>query len=454
MEVIPRAGRFHYDGCGCGRHVQRGGLVDWIWDEPEGDKTATTAPATAAGGAGGGSAARSLDSGVSHSPESAPRLRIAYLIPHHNVTGGLRMILKQLAWLRGRGHSVLAVFRGPPGTPVLPPWSDVEVDREILLPETTSYSACFDHADVVLVGYFTQLVEFAGCETCPGPLLYWEQGHEHVFGDTLGSAQWDRWFHEAMHLPVALISVSDVISRILSRHFGRVAPVVPNAIDCEAWDPTAEASIAAKDYALSRSILLPPSVASGRPAHRLEDCVSVLLIGNPGLPMKNSTTALNVLNRVHAVVPNLMVTWVCQVLPSVSGVTFPIRAVVNPPQQALPALYGACGHSLLLFTSVYEGWGMPVLEAMAVGLPVVSSRCHGVDMFAVDGYNCLLADAFDVAGLATNVVRIVSDQSVASMLRHNGADTARKWTWDQSMTALEAALFRVQRLSGAAVHGS
>ena len=50
-------------------------------------------------------------------------------------------------------------------------------------------------------------------------------------------------------------------------------------------------------------------------------------------------------------------------------------------QEDLPALYR--GHDAFLFTSRYEAWGMPVLEAMASGLAVVSSRCLGVDSFAV-----------------------------------------------------------------------
>ena len=56
----------------------------------------------------------------------------------------------------------------------------------------------------------------------------------------------------------------------------------------------------------------------------------------------------------------------------------------------LPALYR--GHDALLFTSRYEAWGMPVLEGMASGLPVVATTCLGVQTFAQHGVNALLAD--------------------------------------------------------------
>ena len=60
-------------------------------------------------------------------------------------------------------------------------------------------------------------------------------------------------------------------------------------------------------------------------------------------------------------------------------------------QEDLPALYR--GHDVFLFTSRYEAWGMPVLEAMASGLAVVATRCLGVDSFSHHLVNCLLADS-------------------------------------------------------------
>ena len=66
-------------------------------------------------------------------------------------------------------------------------------------------------------------------------------------------------------------------------------------------------------------------------------------------------------------------------------------------QDKLPELY--CGHDAFLFTSRYEAWGMPVLEAMAAGLAVVATSCLGLDTFARHGINALLAPP-QVADLA------------------------------------------------------
>ena len=77
-------------------------------------------------------------------------------------------------------------------------------------------------------------------------------------------------------------------------------------------------------------------------------------------------------------------------LPSLAACGLRIRLHVSPPQDALPELYR--GHDALLFTSRYEAWGMPVLEAMASGLPTVASACLGVQAFARHDVNALLAD--------------------------------------------------------------
>jgi glycosyltransferase involved in cell wall biosynthesis len=277
-----------------------------------------------------------------------PRLRVAYLIPHHNVTGGMKMIVAQIAGLRARGHYVLAVFRGAPGSPVMPPWAHIAADEEILLDAAESVSSILSLVDVFLVGYFTQLLEFRELTECAGPIVYWDQGHEHVFGDPSAHPEWDRVFHQVMHLPIVLLSVSDIIRDILLVHFARVAPVVPNAIDAILFRP-----VDAHRRQLARSNRIRGLELSADTRH-------VLLVGNPALPLKNHHIALQALNRVAARIP-LHLTWICQVQPVISGLLFPVTFAVDPAQEELPALY-AGGYDVFVFPSLYEAWGMPVLE--------------------------------------------------------------------------------------------
>lgn len=265
--------------------------------------------------------------------------------------------------------------------------------------------------------YFTQLLEFKDIITCPGPVLYWDQGHEHVFNDPTAEPYWDTVFHVVMcvclcvwmcvsvrgcvtvciklcgvlwcgvcrQLPIVLLSVSGIIQQLLLKHFSRIAPIIPNGIDCTAFTVSDA----------QRTIL-----------QQSDGVKKVLIVGHPGLPLKNFPVALQALNHVHTAVPTLEVTWMCQAQPVVGGVTFPIRYVVSPAQADIPGVYSQ-GYHALLFASKYEAWGMPVMEAMASGIPVVTSACYGVDMFALHEVNALIVPPHDPLAMAEAVTKLL-----------------------------------------------
>ena len=117
----------------------------------------------------------------------------------------MKMIMKQIEMLSLRGHDVEAVYRGDAGTPVLPPWaSSTPVSRTRLLRRDESVMSCCDGSDLIVIGYVTQLLEFTDVTDSPGPVVYWDQGHEHVFGDPTGDAFWDNFFHVSMYVVVPM----------------------------------------------------------------------------------------------------------------------------------------------------------------------------------------------------------------------------------------------------------
>jgi glycosyltransferase involved in cell wall biosynthesis len=95
------------------------------------------------------------------------------------------------------------------------------------------------------------------------------------------------------------------------------------------------------------------------------------------------------------------------------------------PQADLPALYsGADG---VLVPSLYEGFGFPVLEAMACGAPVVASNVSSLPEIA--GEAALLVDAEDDAALAAAVQRILRETALAHSLREMGLRRAAEFSW-------------------------
>jgi alpha-1,3-rhamnosyl/mannosyltransferase len=107
------------------------------------------------------------------------------------------------------------------------------------------------------------------------------------------------------------------------------------------------------------------------------------------------------------------------------------------PEDDLPALYS--GASLFVFPSEYEGFGLPVLEAMACGVPVVCSNCSSLPEVA--GNAALLVNPQGVEELAAAMSRVINQEDLSQDLRKRGLTRARNFSWEQ--TAREtAAVYR------------
>lgn len=83
-----------------------------------------------------------------------------------------------------------------------------------------------------------------------------------------------------------------------------------------------------------------------------------------------------------------------------------------------------------VFPSVYEGFGISILESMAAGKPVITSRRGGQTDFARDGYNSLLADPGNPAELARAIREMVENPVLRARLGENAAATAATYAWD------------------------
>ena len=99
----------------------------------------------------------------------------------------------------------------------------------------------------------------------------------------------------------------------------------------------------------------------------------------------------------------------------------------------LPGLYA--GAAVFLYPGIYEGFGLPILEAMACGAPVVTSTTGAAPEIAADA--AILADPFDVASIAEGLERATIPEE-ALRLRALGRVRVRQFDWDAAATATEA----------------
>jgi glycosyltransferase involved in cell wall biosynthesis len=97
------------------------------------------------------------------------------------------------------------------------------------------------------------------------------------------------------------------------------------------------------------------------------------------------------------------------------------------PDSDLPALLSEA--VAFVFPSLYEGFGLPVLEAMACGTPVVCSSTSSLPEVA--GEAALLIDPLDVAALAEALFRVVTDQGLRRALVERGFGQAKMFSWQR-----------------------
>jgi glycosyltransferase involved in cell wall biosynthesis len=121
-----------------------------------------------------------------------------------------------------------------------------------------------------------------------------------------------------------------------------------------------------------------------------------------------------------------------------------VRFVGYIEEDELPLWYAAA--TAFVFPSIYEGFGMPPLEAMACGTPVVTSNTSSLP--EVVGDAGIMVDPYDASALATALIQVLRDAELRAELRVRGLQRAAQFTWsvtaERTLRAYEAAAGLVQ----------
>lgn len=179
-------------------------------------------------------------------------------------------------------------------------------------------------------------------------------------------------------------------------------------------------------------------IARVRAAHRLPR--AYLLFVSTLEPRKGIDTLLDAFAAVHSQRPDLALViagkrgWYWQALldrMAALGIAAHVHLLDYVPASDLAALYS--GASVFVFPSRYEGFGLPVLEAMACGVPVITTNVSSLPEVAGDA--ALLTPPDDAATLAAAIEAVMGQPALQAELRARGVAQAQRFTWERTAAA-------------------
>ena len=157
-------------------------------------------------------------------------------------------------------------------------------------------------------------------------------------------------------------------------------------------------------------------------------------------PRKNATTLVEAFSRLTAAHPELELVIAggdrggleaVQTRIVAYGLEERVRLLGHVPEAQLPGLYGAA--ALLVFPSLYEGFGLPALEAMACGTPVCASSTTGLGEAV--GEAGVTFDPSSPEQIAASMAMVLESEALAGRLREAGIARAARFTWRRSAEA-------------------
>ncbi len=106
-----------------------------------------------------------------------------------------------------------------------------------------------------------------------------------------------------------------------------------------------------------------------------------------------------------------------------------IKVIVRSSNESLREIYNSA--KVFLHTSHSEGWGLPVMEAMACGCAVAAYASEGVREFVQDRQNALLCHVGDNDALTQLAQNLLTDEELRNSLTSEGLETVKNYSWDK-----------------------
>jgi glycosyltransferase involved in cell wall biosynthesis len=329
-------------------------------------------------------------------------VKITFILPFINLTGGIRVLLDYANWLHDSGREVTVVY------PCWPyrfqytrqqQWGEFKKHRRQadavpwfglrckLLRVPVIRWPFVPRGDLVIATAWPTVHDVARLPGSCGQKVHIVFHHESGTGP-------ESTIREIYRLPFYRIAFSRFVQHSIEKEFDcDVREVVPNGVD--------------------RSLFFPEG-----------DVVpdSVLFLYHPDR-RKGANDGIEALSQLRARRPQIQVRVVGTVRPGRLPPWMPFE--FHPDDAALRRWYSTS--AALLYPSRYEGFGLPPLEAMACGCPSVTTPVGAVPEFAADRLNALVVPVGDAGAMADRLEEVLADMTLRQRLSREGLQTAERY---------------------------
>ncbi|XEC93767.1 glycosyltransferase family 4 protein [Paenibacillus tarimensis] len=329
---------------------------------------------------------------------------VVYVLESTVLSGGIKNVLEQASRLTERGHEVHVFALGEK-----PDWISLNANFR----RFANYSQMLRilktlDAFKIATWWNTAAVVMNSCDPrqggCGIPLYLVQDIEESYYS---GHPEMQERVKLTYGFPMHLLTIAEWTEKQLAGRFGRQASNVSIAVDLE---------------------LFKPNRTDNYDPHRIVAC------NRGSQPLKGYSITEQAVREVHRLIPQS--SFVTYGVEDRLIADIPHRHLFKPDDQAVASLFADCG--VFVQTSYHEGFGLPILEAMACGAPVVTTKAEGNEEFCRHGWNCFLADKGDTEQVTRGIVRVLSDRAFAEEIARNGRATALKYNWENVLQKLDA----------------
>ena len=344
-------------------------------------------------------------------------MKITFLTPHINISGGVKIILEYANRLAKRGHKVTVIcpqstfgMRRIKGVPIIypkrplmsilkykPDWIEVVADIKYVPSYEERY---IPDGDIVVATAWQTAPYVKDYSSKKGKKFYLIQHYETLYHALNNKAKAD----ETYTYPFKKIVISSWLKEIMERKFGSKSELIVSAVDLNQFYPTGN-------------------------RNNINNRVCMLNHTYYWKGVNEGVKAFEIAKRKYPDIKLVMFS------AHKESINIDCEYHFKPYGDKLREIYNSC--DIFLCPSWREGLGLPSMEAMACKCALVTTDNGGCRDYAIHEKTALLSPPRNPEKLAENLIRLLEDEDLLKVVAQNGYEHIKQFTWDKAVDKME-----------------